>query len=141
MSGPGYYPPTPGHGIPPGAPPAGQPQPKQVKRGMVIALAVVVGVFLATTGLFVALFLAAQGDTRTARDQLTSTEQTVVDARGRLDTAKSTVDGVKRENDDLTSRNAELHKCADPAQDLVRTAKAGDDAGLDKAAQEVIANC
>jgi hypothetical protein len=112
-----------------------------VRGGTVVTLAVVLGLLVAATGLFVVLYLNEKDGAVRASGDVARTES-AIDGRGhRLASIKSAVDTLDAEKSRLDSDNRELHACADPSSDLVEAARARDEAGVKKASSEVLRNC
>lgn len=102
---------------------------------------VVVGVLVAATGLFVALFLVERAAAAEAGEQVTVTEREMADARERLADSKSTVDDLEEERQGLESANDALRVCADPAKTSIEAATTGSDAELSSAISQMLLHC
>jgi hypothetical protein len=111
------------------------------RSGTVVTLAVVVGLLVAATGVFVALYVMKRGDVERATGEVTRTERAIDSRQARLDSIKSTVDDLKAERTRLEGDNTRLHACVDPTRAMFAAAQAGDKAALDAAIDDVVRNC
>lgn len=111
------------------------------RRGTVVSLAVTVGVSVAATAVFVVLYVMKQTDIGQAEAEIATTGTSLADENARLAAAKSTVDELGAEWSRLSTANAELRACADPARDSVRAAQRQDTAAFEVAMDKVFTNC
>jgi hypothetical protein len=116
-------------------------QTRNVRSGTVVTLAVVVGLLVAATGVFVALYVMKRGDVERATGEIARTERTIDNRQERLGSIESTVDQLEAARTGLEDDNQRLHACADPARDMFAAAQAGDKAALDEAVDGVVRNC
>lgn len=112
-----------------------------VRRGPLVALAVVVGLLVAATGVLAVLYLVQHGESGRAAGEVARTERAVDDRQDRLASIESTVDDLDAKRSRLEGDNRKLRACADPARDIVLAAQAGDKAALAEAIDEVLRNC
>ncbi len=111
------------------------------RRATVVALAVVAGVLAAVTGLLAVLYTTQRADTGRVAEQVTAAERSRDIVESRLGSLRSTLDDLRTEQDALGRTTKTLHACADPARDSVAAARSGDEAALDAALDDVMANC
>jgi hypothetical protein len=114
---------------------------RYVRSGTVVTLAVVVGLLVAATGVFVALYVMKRGDVERATGEVTRTERAIDDRQVRLNGIESTVDDLEAERTRLEDDNERLHACADPTRAMFAAAQSGDRAALDAAIDDVVQNC
>lgn len=114
---------------------------RSVRSGTVVTLAIVLGLLVAATGVFVTLYTNKQGDAERAAGELARTERTIDSRQDRLDSIESTMDELDSDRTRLEGENGRLHACADPAKDMIDAARSGDEAGFNAASADAIQNC
>jgi uncharacterized protein (DUF3084 family) len=107
-------------------------------RKTTVMLAIVLGVLVAATGVFVTLFMLERSASAEVHDQTTVTERELAGARDRLGTIKSTMDDLADEERELSDTNDALHACADPTKTALQTV---DDAALEAAIDQMLLHC
>lgn len=112
--------------------------PPGVRRSTVTALGVVVGVLVATAGLFVALFLVEHWELGRLDAELTGVERELASERADLEAQRSTVDELDREHHELETAVADLRECAEPTRAAI---DAVDEAAFDAALGQMLAHC
>lgn len=110
-------------------------------RNTTVMLAIVVGVLVAATGVFVTLFLVERSAAGDVGVQVTVTEQELAGAQDRFADYQSTVDELADEERDLVGTNDALHACADPAKASIAAVRAGDDQALSDAIDQMLLHC
>ena len=107
-------------------------------RKTTVLLAIVLGVLIAATGVFVTLFMLERSAAEDVRRQTAVTERELAGVRDRHGTVQSTLDELADEERDLADTNDALHACADPTRTALRTV---DDAALEAAIDQMLLHC
>lgn len=110
-------------------------------RKTTVTLAIVLGVLVAATGVFVTLFLLERAAAAEVGGQVTVRERELDGARDRLATVKSTVDDLADEELDLVDTGDALRACADPAKAALDAARADNKQALSDAVDEMLLHC
>ena len=111
------------------------------ERKTTVMLAIVLGVLVAATGVFVTLFLLERSAAAEIGGQVTVKERELDGARDRLATVKSTVDELGGEEQDLVDAGDALRACADPAKASLEAVQAGNDQALSDAVGDMLLHC
>ena len=114
---------------------------RAARRGTVIFLAIAVGVLVATTALFVVLYVTKQQDIGTVTEQIGTTERSIDDQSRRLATVRSAGESLATEQTQLTTANTKLRACTDAAKDTVTASARNDKDAFTKAMAKVIVHC
>jgi uncharacterized protein (DUF3084 family) len=110
-------------------------------RKTTVMLAIVLGVLVAATGVFVTLYFIERSATEDVGGQVAVTERELSGARDRLGTVQSTVDELADEERDLVDANDALRACADPTKAALRAVEEGDDPALSAAVDQMLLHC
>lgn len=111
------------------------------RRGTVVALAAAVGISAAASGLFAAVYEARQGDIGRLRGQIAATERSIASTQQQNAQVASSLEGLNAQWSQLQATNKQLHKCADPAKDMVIAVHKNDDAAGTAAAEQLYTEC
>jgi cell division protein FtsB len=106
----------------PVGPPPGTPGGTQGKSPIVQAI--VVGVLVIATGVFVFLFLGEKGGIADTNTEVSSVEQQIKDEKKKLTDARAEVGTLEEEGADLQSTNDELQACSDAAKAAIQAVDA-----------------
>ena len=110
-------------------------------RKTTVMLAIVLGVLVAATGVFVTLYLVERSATADVGGQVAVTERELAGARDRLGTVQSSVDTLADEERDLVDAGDALRACADPTKAALHAVRAGDDPALSAAVDKMLLHC
>ncbi|MFI7675869.1 hypothetical protein [Actinophytocola sp. NPDC049390] len=110
-------------------------------RKTTVVLAIVLGVLVAATGVFVTLYLIERSATAEVDGQVAVTERELAGARDRLSTVRSNMDKLADEERDLVDAGDALRACAEPTGDALRAGRTGDDPALAAAVDQMLLHC
>jgi hypothetical protein len=110
-------------------------------RNTTVMLAIVLGVLVASAGVFTTLFLIEHAAARDVGGQVTATEQELAGERDLLAHNRSTMDELASAEQDLVDANAALHACADPTKASIAAVRADDDQALSDAIDQMLLHC
>jgi type VI protein secretion system component VasK len=111
------------------------------KRLSTTVFVVLVVVLVAATGVFVSLYLVERAGVKDVGEQSASVERQVSEARAEVRDNRAAAEDLVDARTELQAENDRLHACADPTEDSIAAVRAGDDAALDAAIDQMFLHC